>query len=158
MTAATPTRRRAWTGTSVVLLVAVVYLLPLQWMLSTSVAPSGQAPAETGHVLPRITAGDGLRAELARHPEGSVEADAAQRRLRELGAAADRPLTPLGTSWWRGAGAVARGNYRQVWTSRVADFPLYLKNTLIVSVLCYLLLPLAMDVRLGVVPAWAAPR
>ncbi|MHC5005426.1 MAG: carbohydrate ABC transporter permease [Planctomycetota bacterium] len=98
--------RRSWTGTVVILLVAVVYLLPLQWMLTTSLAPSGQALSEAGQVLPTLRGEEG-----------------------------EEPLSPAGAEYWSTLADVGRDNYLEVWTSRIADFPLYLKNTLIVSVL-----------------------
>lgn len=41
---------------------------------------------------------------------------------------------PTEAAWWREAFATARGNYAEAWTSPVADFPLWLRNSLLVAI------------------------
>lgn len=86
--------------------VFVAYLLPLVWMLGTSLKPIEQALAPSLRVLPNIVAAE-----------------------------EQRPLSALEPRFWAGVGEQAAQNYRAVWNSPVADFPRYLRNSLIVATL-----------------------
>ena len=74
----------------VLIAVSVAFIMPLVWMLSTSVKPESQAASRKIEFLP--------------NPPGSVFHNAAD-------------------------------NYSSVWNDRTVQFPLYLRNTLIVAVL-----------------------
>jgi multiple sugar transport system permease protein len=47
-------------------------------------------------------------------------------------------VSMLDPAWWTGVARTTTDNYRDAWTSPVADFPLYLRNSLIVALLSVL--------------------
>lgn len=87
-------------------LVAACFAVPLVWMAAVSVKPADQAAAAgSAGLLPTLTDDSG---------------------------AALRAWQP---GYWGELLRVATANYREVWNSPIADFPLYLRNSLIVSFL-----------------------
>lgn len=85
--------------------VGVLYAAPLAWMLGVSLRSAEDAAAPGGGLLPRVRGVGGA--------EGAEGAGAYVRGLTAQGAA----------------------NYGEVWSSPLADFPLYLKNSLVVTIL-----------------------
>lgn len=85
--------------------VALAFLLPLGWMVLTSAGPADAETAGIAGVLPRLPAPDG-------------------------GA-----LSPTGPAYWGALVDAARDNYTHVLTDESADFPLYARNTLIITFL-----------------------
>lgn len=88
------------------LCVIVAFCLPLAWVAATSLRPTETALQRSLQILPTITS----------------------------------PDAPNGLSWtdsryWSGLFATIRDNYAGVWNSPLADFPIYLKNSLFVSLL-----------------------
>lgn len=87
-------------------LVAACFAVPLVWMAAVSVKPADQAAAAgSAGLLPTLTDDSG---------------------------AALRAWQP---GYWGELLRVATANYREVWNSPIAEFPLYLRNSLIVSFL-----------------------
>lgn len=97
---ATPSRRLALNA--LVAAVALLYALPLVWMLSTSLKPSDQTLADPPTLLPEPLSA--LPRYARENYIGQVDAD---------------------------GGVVTRG----VWTDPVIDFPLFLRNSLLVALL-----------------------
>jgi multiple sugar transport system permease protein len=94
---------------ALLVLVGIAYALPLVWMVSTSVKPPDEALSGSVGLLPALAD--------TTHPEGRPK------------------VTP---EYWRGLGAQARANYIAVLGSPVADFPGYIRNSLIVATLSVL--------------------
>jgi multiple sugar transport system permease protein len=99
-------RRTAPWLLALLVLVGVAYALPLVWMASTSIKPADEALSRSAGLLPRLADAD--------HPAG-------------------RPT--LSPGYWPALGRTAAENYRGVLESPVADFPLYLRNSLVVCAL-----------------------
>jgi multiple sugar transport system permease protein len=87
-------------------LVGIAYALPLVWMASTSIKPADEALSPSVGLLPRLPDGE--------HPRGV-------------------PITA--PAYWSRLGAQVHRNYSGVLNSPVADFRLYLRNSLIVAAL-----------------------
>lgn len=85
---------------------SVLFVLPLVWMVATSLKPEKQAASSEISLLPRLEEGVELKGLPARLPE------------------------PLGVAIQQGT-----DNYLAVWRDDTITFPLYLRNTLIVAVL-----------------------
>lgn len=100
-----PGRARRILLTAATLACALAFLLPLLSMLSTSLKPADQAMERSLRLLPSIHGDDG------------------------------RIVSALSVAYWRGVGELARRNYSAVWEDTTADFPLYLKNSLLVALL-----------------------
>lgn len=90
--------------------VGVLYAIPLVWMAAVSLKPAQQAAAPGAGLLPRF----------ARDGDVSQGADT---------------LSRLSPAYWSRLAQQAEQNYRGVWASPVADFPLYLRNSMLVAVL-----------------------
>jgi multiple sugar transport system permease protein len=86
--------------------VAVFFGLPLVWMLSTSIKPGDEAMSSSIGVLPRLPDSD--------HPAGQ---------------------SPLQPSYWPRLGQQVARNYSEMLNSPGTDFPLYLRNSIIVATL-----------------------
>jgi multiple sugar transport system permease protein len=87
-------------------LVAAAYAIPLVWMASTSIKPAQESLSRDIGVLPRLPSSD--------QPAG---------------------LSKASPGYWRVLGGQIARNYGQVLTSPLADFPQYLRNSLLVSTL-----------------------
>lgn len=83
----------------------LLYLVPIIWMAAVSLKPAREAAAPGVGLLPSFAGEDG--------PGPGVASG----------------------EYWRRLGAQAAGNYGEVWSSPVADFPLYLHNSVVVAVL-----------------------
>lgn len=95
---------------ALMLLVAVLFLLPLLWMLTASLKPTQQSLSTD--LLPHVS---------------TPAADASDAVSHELSAIDPR--------YWTGVAQYAASNYHEVWTTPAADFPLYLKNSIFVTLL-----------------------
>lgn len=91
---------------SLLTIAAILFLMPLLWMFSTSLKPELQAASPDLRLLPTLPEGEKLEGVAAHLPE------------------------PVGVALTHGA-----ENYGTVWTDPTITFPLYLRNTLIVAVL-----------------------
>jgi multiple sugar transport system permease protein len=87
-------------------LVGFAYALPLLWMASTSIKPADEALSRSVGLLPRLTD--------AEHPQGRSATDAA---------------------YWPALGGQVHQNYKDVLDSPVADFGLYIHNSMVVATL-----------------------
>jgi len=90
----------------VLALVAVAYALPLAWMLSTSIKPAEEALSQSVGLLPRLADAD--------HPGG---------------------IPKVHPGYWPRLAEQIGRNYADVMRSPVADFRLYIRNSLIVAFL-----------------------
>lgn len=90
---------------AVMVLVGLSYAVPLVFMIGVAARPAGQASAPSLSPLPAVADAEG------------------------------RPLAWWDPSRWGGAGESFAANLREVWVSPLADFPTYLRNTLVVGVL-----------------------
>jgi multiple sugar transport system permease protein len=95
---------------ALLLVVGFLYLVPLLWMGVVSIKPADQAAAPGVGLLPNVESPD--------HP--------------------GERLSYVEPDYWAGAGKQAARNYRDVWDSPVADFPLYFKNSTIIATLSVL--------------------
>ncbi len=86
--------------------VGIAFALPLVWMASTSIKPESQALSGSVGLLPRLTA-----------------------------AAGQAPLSRTDPDYWRALAAQVRSNYTAVIDSDIADFHLYVRNSLLVALL-----------------------
>lgn len=107
----TPTRaRRSMLGRPwlhvLLVLVAAAYAVPLVWMVSTSIKPARESLSRDVGLLPRLETND--------QPTGRSKASPA---------------------YWGALGGQISQNYGQVLDSPLADFPQYLRNSLVVSTL-----------------------
>lgn len=110
MSERTSTSRRSRPPTRVVLyaimaLVGLAYAVPLVFMVGVAARPAGQASAPSLSPLPDVADAQG------------------------------EALPWWAFSRWAGAGESFAANLREVWVSPLADFPTYLRNTLVVGVL-----------------------
>ncbi|MBL8878212.1 MAG: carbohydrate ABC transporter permease [Phycisphaerales bacterium] len=87
-------------------LVAAAFCLPLVWMLATSLRPTETALQRSLAILPTIRS----------------DADSGE-------------LSWFEARYWLTVAATLRDNFAAVWTSPLADFPIYFKNSLYVSLL-----------------------
>ena len=94
--------------TLLLVLVTVIFLMPLLWIASSAAKPRSQILATTPRVLPDVADTEGDR------------------------------LSRLEPAYWRGVAGYVADNVREVWTSPIADFPVFLRNSLIVSTLSVL--------------------
>lgn len=101
-----PTKRRSLLRGVLLTLVAAAFCLPLVWVLATSLRPTETALQRSLAFLPTISTDE--------QPSG---------------------LSWLDTRYWIALAATVRDNYVGVWTSPLADFPIYFKNSLYVSLL-----------------------
>jgi multiple sugar transport system permease protein len=90
-------------------LVGFCYILPLIWMASTSIKPADEALSQSVGLLPRLAGPE--------QPEGRPLADSA---------------------YWQTLANQTRQNYRDVLDSPVADFRLYIHNSMVVATLSVL--------------------
>jgi len=120
------------------LLVALLYLLPVAWIFSTSLAAPGTPPAEAGSLLPRYDAARAAAASAARAMQraGQSPWQSSAAAAPENGDdhAAPALLTPVQSLWWQALTDSAAVNYTAVWTNPTARFPLYFRNTLFVTI------------------------
>ncbi len=86
---------------------AAAYLAPLVWMAAVSLKTPQQAAAPGMALLPQF----------------ADPADPA------------RPLSFFSPAYWSALAKQAASNYREVWTSSIADFPLYFHNSMLVALL-----------------------
>ncbi len=91
---------------SALAVLSILFVLPLVWMVATSLKPEKQAASSEISLLPRLEEGVALKGLPARLPE------------------------PVGVAIQQGG-----DNYLAVWRDDTITFPLYLRNTLIVAVL-----------------------
>ena len=146
----TPAFRLAHHGALIA--ISVVFALPLIWMISTSLKPVEQTLADPPTFVPRATvemAIDQAQANVQRlEVEGLSGTPRHERAVSRLEAlqAGDAPVDIVAT-----LAQQAADNYvgttattpdgmqvevtRGVWTDPVIDFPLYLRNTLIIAFL-----------------------
>lgn len=92
------------------LIVATTFLLPLLWMISTSIKPLDQVFAADQSILPHVVSDGGVQ----------------------------RTVSPFTLQYWRGVSNYAIDNYKGAWNDPIAEFPLYLKNTLLITLLSVL--------------------
>jgi multiple sugar transport system permease protein len=116
------------------LAVALAFVLPLQWMLATALAPADQPLDRAGHVVPRFSERDRLTVQQRRERD-EARAASLRARLEAMTPDDDRPLPPGSPAYWSALRHTAADNLGSVWNSPVADFPIYLRNTLIVTLL-----------------------
>lgn len=114
-----PINLKKWGGSTVLVYVAlavitIVFSLPVLWMLASSLKPDDQMLADANRLLPRV-----------------MELDPVEDRT-------NGEVSIFQPAYWRAIGIYAKHNYLRAWNSPVADFPLYLKNTLIISSLSVL--------------------
>ncbi len=88
-------------------LLAFFYAVPVVWMAVVSLKPKDQAAAPGVSPLPRF-------------------ADPADPHCS---------IPPIQPKYWAELGSQTAHNYSEVWTSPVADFPVYLRNSTIVALL-----------------------
>lgn len=100
------------------LIVGVLYVVPLVWMAAVSLKPAQQAAAPGAGLLPSFERENGGLAT-----SGEERTSTSER------------LSRLSPAYWARLGQQAERNYRGVWESPVADFPLYLRNSMLVAVL-----------------------
>ena len=105
---------KKWGGSTVLAylvlaVITIVFSLPVLWMLASSLKPDDQLFVDSNRLLPRVT-----------------EDDSGDGR-------ANRELSIFQPAYWSGVADYASDNYSRAWNSPIADFPLYLKNTLIIS-------------------------
>ncbi len=92
------------------LIVAAAFLLPLVWMFTTSFKPLDQVFAADQSFLPHVVSDD----------------------------ASQQTISPFTLQYWRGVTNYAIDNFTGVWNDPIAEFPLYLKNTLLITLLSVL--------------------
>jgi len=85
--------------------VGVLYAAPLAWMVGVATKPADQASSPSLSPLPAFAAADGSS------------------------------IAWWEPAYWAKVWASAAANFSEVWSSPLADFPTYLRNTLIVGVL-----------------------
>jgi len=104
-------RERGWRGallTGAMWALALLYAVPLVWMAAVSLKPKDQAAAPGVSPLPRFQSG-------STGPHQDISIASAQ--------------------YWRRLGEQAQTNYTEVWSSPVADFPVYLRNSTQIALL-----------------------
>lgn len=103
-----PAMRRPRLGLHMLMWIAgLVYLAPLLWMAAVSLKPAREAAAPGVGLLPAFTEPPTL----------------------------DGPPSVISSDYWTRLAGQAAENYGEVWNSPAADFPLYLHNSIVVSVL-----------------------
>lgn len=104
-------RSQRWVLFVLLLMAALMFLFPLVWMVSTTLKTEEQAASASLSLLPD-------QPRLTDVPEGSADGQT-QPKSGVLGQAVTN----------------ARANYAAVWNDPSIEFPLYLRNTLIVALL-----------------------
>jgi multiple sugar transport system permease protein len=90
-------------------MVGLVYVLPLVWMASTSIKPAGEALSRSVGLLPKLADSE--------HPDGRLVTDG---------------------QYWGALDTQVSQNYKDVLNSPIADFRLYIHNSMVVAVLSVL--------------------
>lgn len=93
---------------------AAAFLLPLIWMAATAARPVEQSLQRSLRLLPAV------------HEPREDDSP---------GGRGPRELSPLEQRYWSAVGGYVAQNFVGVWNSPLADFPTYLRNSLIVVVL-----------------------
>ncbi len=91
---------------SALVLIAIVFLAPLLWMITTAIKPETQTLDPNVGLLPLVE---------------DVETG--------------ESLSPLHVEYWAGVARYAADSFAGAWNDPIAEFPLYLKNSLIVALL-----------------------